>query len=97
MLYVNPMSSFTWQVFHVKANTKEYGLNKELMTSLALFIYNKNYDEIPSPLEIYNEWSEICSLSVTNMETLAAIIEHIRKLSLIRREDLLPRGMSEKT
>ena len=68
--------------------TKEYGLNRELMNSIALFVYEKNYQREQAPLRIFNEWATACGIKVSHAETLAGIIEHIRKISAVERKDL---------
>lgn len=73
---------------HFKDSTKEYGVNRELMDSLALYIYCMDYSSVPTPLQIFNSWSEASGYKPQNAKTLSGIIEHIRKLSKVDRKDL---------
>ncbi len=58
------------------------------MNSLALFIYMKDYQPEQAPLQVFNEWAAACGIKVSQAETLAGIIEHIRKVLAVERKDL---------
>lgn len=64
------------------------GLGRELRNSLALFIYYENYETMPNVIEIYNEWSRLCGFRTQDIEKISCILEHIRKLSNVKRTDL---------
>lgn len=68
--------------------TKEYGLNRELMNSIALFIYRKEHPAEMDPLQLFNEWASACGIRIRHAETLSGIIEHIRKISAVEKRDL---------
>ena len=70
------------------SNTKELGLTRELMNSIALFIYNRNYDSVPNAVEIFNEWATACNIKFDRADEVCAILEHIRKMSQVNRIDL---------
>lgn len=63
--------------------TKEYGLDRHLMNSLALFVYFKDYSPMPDPVAIFNDWAAACGWKTDDPETIAGVVEHIRKLSQV--------------
>lgn len=67
---------------------KQYGLNNHIMNSLALFIYNQQMNSCDDPVKIFNSWSTFTGIKKLDLETVACILEHIRKLIKIDREDL---------
>ena len=70
------------------SNTKELGLTKELMNSIALFIYNRDYDPVHNAVEIFNEWATATAFKFDRADEVCAMLEHIRKLSQVNRIDL---------
>ncbi|MCC8045004.1 MAG: hypothetical protein LIP12_05840 [Clostridiales bacterium] len=69
-------------------STKELGVSRNLMNSLALFLYYRNFNAGTDVITIYNEWAETCNIKVNNTETLANLVEYIRKLSNVSHEEL---------
>lgn len=71
-----------------KAYLDDFGLTKEIMNSLALFIFYRNYEEKTSAVQIFNDWAKICSIKFTKADTVASIVDHIRKLSNLEQGEL---------
>lgn len=67
---------------------KQYGLNKHIMNSLALFVYNQKLSSSDDPVNIFNAWNTLTGAEKMDLETVACILEHLRKLIKIDRKDL---------
>ena len=71
-----------------RASMKEYGISREVINSISLYIYNRDYPVVPNAFEIYNDWVEHCGVYPSSLDGLASIIELIRKISILSRADL---------
>lgn len=58
------------------------------MNSLALFIYCNNYDKTADSISVFNQWTKVCNMHFQDIQTVAAILEYIRKLLKIEHNDL---------
>ena len=68
--------------------TKELGLTRGIMNSLALFIYNRDYPSVPGTVEIFNEWASACGVKFSRADEVCSVLEHVRKLAEVDRSDL---------
>lgn len=72
--------------------TKEYGLNREVMNSISLYIYYSESSELPDTMEgivsIFNDWLFVCGSKVHDARFIAAALDYIRKVMKLPREDI---------
>lgn len=68
--------------------TKEYGCDKKVMDSLALFLYRQDYNPMPDTIQIYNDWIDHGGKAPPGLEGVLNVLEHIRKLSKLEHTEL---------
>lgn len=71
-----------------KLSKKEHGISREVMNSISLYIYNRNYKPMPNAFDIYNDWTDNCGVYPMSLEGLIIIIEFIRKVSNLDRDEM---------
>lgn len=64
------------------------GLDRGIMNALALFMYFKKYKATDDEVTVFNEWSRSCGFDSIELDIVAHILEHIRKLKLVKRDML---------
>lgn len=67
---------------------KQFGINRYIINSIALFIFFENYEKEPSVVDVFNSWAVKNNIKIEDMETLSLLLEHIRRLINTNRGDL---------
>ena len=73
-------------------STKELALTRNVMNSLAIFVYSKMacapVSNTVDILSLFNEWSAETSKKFESAQDVCSILEYIRKLTNVNKTDL---------
>ncbi len=64
------------------------GLNKSVIDSLAVFIYNSNFPKHISDLSVYTEWANKTEFRLISLDDACELLDHIHKLRKVPAEVL---------